>query len=139
MYIRKVYFYNNNSSCFGVILQNIWNAYGLTFTDGTLLYSVLALVAQLKLMWVPSQQIDHYTFVSQFHNNLLTAIKRIAISECHFFARIFELISSKRCNRSIHAKGLVNVLRLLNKQHEKSHSKSSPTSLPLRFVVCSTT
>jgi hypothetical protein len=120
-YLRRIYSRRQDSSCSGVILQNLWNVYGLTFVDKTLLYSVLAWGA-LPLFtredWPISRQVDHYTFMSQFHNSLITAIKRNAVSECHLFAIIFVVMMSKGCDRSVYARGLLEILKLLNEQHE---------------------
>jgi hypothetical protein len=103
-----------------------------------LLYGALVLISVPKKHrqngWTTSQKIEHYTFKSRFHNNMLKAIEKNIISECHFFAICFAYFGTSDHayeERRVYTKGLLDVLGILNEQYDNGHGFQEQ---PLRYL-----
>ena len=105
--IRGLYFDNafKRSGCISVILQHLFNAYGLIFENKCLLYAALALqVRQITRRgrffgrpWHVSdsrQLICLTQFFSLVNRYLIAAIADGSISECHFFGLVLAKFAS---------------------------------------------
>jgi hypothetical protein len=108
--------FKRQQSCDTIILQNITAVYGYPFTDKTLLYSFLAYGSRpLEKFesWPIAYQVDHYTYVSRFHEHFIDAIHRNIVSECHFFALFYAIQRAEKDQRSVYTQCIIDILRLL--------------------------
>lgn len=109
-----------------VVLQHLWNEYGLTFSNTCLLYGALVHSCQsyyrqsTKLPPLFSKGLTcrdqiYYAFVSQFQTTLMMAIQKDEITECHLFAIMLAIaIPHDREFEMTHTRGFMAVLRSLS-------------------------
>jgi hypothetical protein len=139
-YLRGVYrkhvLHNDVHS---VILQNLWDVYGLTFNDKTLLYGVV-LSAVAGSFRSPGQhplaRVHYLTYKSLFHNSLMNGIKANQISECQLFGLFFAICGgtvdrdTSLADVRVYQQGLVEVMQVLRRQtHPGASQKSSLSHL----------
>jgi len=121
-----------------ILLQNLWDTYGLTSIDRTLFYAAPAF-ACVRMNCKKTE--DHYlTFISQFHKHLLFAIRRRTISEVHLFAVYLVLITQRhpvydRDFELVHTRGIVSVLKSTLENYEQSDSARRTLSRHSSLVV----
>lgn len=123
----------------GMILPNLWNAYGFVFADKTLLYSVMAdyvLTAPDSIV-SSNRLVDYVHFKSRFQGSLVAVINRKEVSECHLFAvlfAIFTCINEPTRNYSelrSHQRGFLRILKILISQQSRN---DLPDASPLRHL-----
>lgn len=127
---------STDSTCTSVILQNLWKEYGIVFADDALLYSVLAWASSFECRFEGSGKRlnDHLTYKAKFQSSLRLAIRRDEITDSHFFAALFAVLTSfheisasgertlrefKADNDELkaHQQGLLQILRRLRSRH----------------------
>jgi hypothetical protein len=74
----------------------LWKEYGIVFVDDALLYSVLAWASSFECRFEGSGKRlnDHLTYKAKFQASLRSAIRRDEITESHFFAALFAVLTS---------------------------------------------
>jgi hypothetical protein len=66
-----------------------------------------------------SRIVDYLTYTSQFHNNLMAAIKANAVTECHLFALFFQFFAARNkpgdtvSNQRVYKRGILEVMKSL--------------------------
>jgi hypothetical protein len=130
----QLYLRSGHLDCFPVIFQNLWETYGMTFTDKSLLYGALLWIVnrRQRQSWSASERIVDCTLHSRFYNSMSMAIRQNTISECHFFALFFAIFSTTDHEvKRIHLGGLLAIVKLLNERYDsglESHLQ------PLRYL-----
>jgi hypothetical protein len=127
------------SDPFSIILQNLWSVYGLTFTDRSLLYGTMTWITARGIRrWrnegrsSAAQEVEHYTFKSLSHSNMLEAIQKNTISESHLFALCWVFLgATDQEGRVVYIRGFLDVLRLLNEEYERG---TGAQNQPLRYL-----
>ncbi len=132
-------------SCVGVLLKNLWNAYGAVFTDKTLLYSALTWESYWKDYgsdgWSPGGTYEYYFYKSRFHESLADAMRTEAITECHFFALFLASQSSKsgvpgfKEELAMYQQGMVHVMKFLNGRPENDKRRFRPLKKLHSFIL----
>jgi hypothetical protein len=125
--------------CFSIIFQNLWSVYGLTFADRSLHYGALTWITGMAFRrnglegWRSStEEVEHYTFKSLFHSNMLAAIQKNTISESHLFALCGAIFgTSDKDARVVYTRGFLDVLQHLNEDYERG---TGVHSQPLRYL-----
>lgn len=104
-----------------IILQNLWNVYGVTFANKTLLYSALVFSSQR----FQGGTVEILTLISKFNESLLNALQQNNISECHLFALLlfipnatffWDMMSYHHC----YMQGCIEILKFLCKKSQGS-------------------
>jgi len=153
-YLNAIYSTYSNperQDCVAVVLQNLWKGYGFTFSDPTLLFSILAWGSSFNLMYVhPMHRIsDHERYKSKFRQALVKAAQDNTSSEPHFFAALFAVLTSfheikpENAERTLREFNGVNaelrtyqliLLILLKKLNEKEAKKQDPHTRRLQHL-----
>ena len=137
--------------CVAVVLQNLWEAYGLTFNDETLLYSILAWQSSFNFESIsPRQRVaDHEGYKNKFKMALVKSVSQGSASEPHFFAALFAVLTSfheikgENAERTLREFNGENpelrtfqqiMLVLLKKLNEMEAIHESPESRKLQFL-----
>jgi hypothetical protein len=119
-----------------VIFQHLFNEYGFTFTDKTLLYAALA--HSCNSVGINYQaDVIYWEYISRFQKSLLSAIQKEAISECHLFAIFLVLISRPRHERNFeifHKQGFATILRRLVAENENPNAVIQGGAPKLTFL-----
>jgi hypothetical protein len=118
-YLRNLHraFWNigGKVGCVRVVFKHLFNEYGFTFPDKTLLYAALAY--SRKSVWMDSRaDVIYWEYISRFQKSLLSAIQKETISECQLFAIFLVLLSRSRDERDFeifHKQGFATILRRL--------------------------
>ena len=121
-----------------IILQHLWNVYGLTTPNQSLLYATLCVARRSyegeieQKPWTEIQIDPH--FMSRFLAALQDAINKDEITECHLFAvgLIAKILYyNGRCDDyRIHFKGILDMLNcLLDRQAKRRNFQSTNLSL----------
>ena len=99
-YIRALHLQHSSnklSACTSVILQNLWKEYGDIFQNQALLYSVMAWATSFDCQGVTHVERldDHYHYKQRMYQVVRSDIaSENNISECHFFAILFAILTS---------------------------------------------
>jgi hypothetical protein len=128
------------TSCVGILLQNLWDAYGNIPTDKTLLYASLMWESYWKDYetpgWSPAGTRDFFNYKAKFRDEFKNSIKSGNINECHFFALFLASQSSKSGVRAFteelhtYQKEMVRILKVL-----LSGEQYRPLMKLYRFIV----
>ena len=139
-YLRCIYMHNSKYNYWlSPIVQHLWHAYGLIFTDKTLLYSVMAeyVVTAPESERLPQQMIDYYYFKSIFHRNLMVKIRRNEILETHLFAILFAIVGcinepgKSDSELRVHQRGFLEISKLLTSQQSREKVR---VANPLQYL-----
>ena len=139
-YLRCIYMYNSKyNGWLPTIIQHLWHAYGLIFTDKTLLYSVMAeyVVTTPEPERLPQRMMDYYHFKSIFHRNLMVKIRRNEILETHLFAILFAIVGcinepeKSDSELRVHHRGFLEILKLLTSQQSRPKVRAAS---PLQYL-----
>jgi hypothetical protein len=113
---------SNQQGCsYSVVVQNLWDVYGITFANDSLLYGALIWETGFESKYPDSQyRVQHHlAFRSQFHDNMMTIPDEEKISECHFFAHVLAIWGTSEVElRNVYINGLLTVLGILNRQYD---------------------
>ena len=127
--LRRLYFdVAQDEPPHNVILQNLWNVYGVIFTDKTLLSATLLFACRRFAVG----SVEFLTHVSRFHRNLASALQQNNITDCHFFALALAFMSLssgelRNIYGPVYLRGCIEVLRSFR---QKSISFQSAGSVP---------
>jgi hypothetical protein len=106
-----------------ILLQNIFNAYGATFSDKSLLYGALIYGRRQVLLdeslrtgdlIEPDQDVTYLELMSKFNESLLAAIQNKNVSECLLFGIFLVLVTRRSRNTKFeveHKKGFAMILK----------------------------
>jgi hypothetical protein len=102
------------------VVQNLWDAYGITFDNKSLLYGALIWETGFESQHPESRYwLQNNGFRSQFHDSMMT-IEEDKISECHFFAHVLAIWGTSEMGlRNTYINGLLTVLDILNQQYDR--------------------
>lgn len=114
------------SLCDDVVLVHLFNEYGLSLSDRTLLYACLAYgVGKVYRTRFQFSETVYWDYVSRFQKSMMCAIQKQSISEYHLFA--VYLILQSRLQHDLnfglfHGQGFVTILRRLISANQNGNS-----------------
>jgi hypothetical protein len=100
---------------YDVILVHLFDEYGATFPDKTLLYATLAFSSG-RCLDAGFLDAEYWEYISRFQKSMLYAIRKDSISECHLFAIYLVLEGRYEHDRDFevsHKQGFATIFRKL--------------------------
>ena len=112
---------NQHGCSYSVVVQNLWDVYGITFANDSLLYGALIWETGFESKYPDSRYRlqKHLAFRSQFKESMMTIRDDEQISECHFFAHVLAIWGTSEVElRNVYINGLLTILGVLNRQYD---------------------